>query len=262
MPSLGARRGTPARLHERAPHLLGGDGTVAAEVMIENTHVLPTRRTDPIPAVGVFLELGGVLGMHASVILDSDAPADVREVDLRDEVSPSRTKNPVDLGLGEREPAEHQTEQALARRSRPDSHKSECLSQKSPSDIPHLFYLFTQLGSGREGTLPRHQEITGGNKGAQRPRHAGLPPRADGMFDAKTVGSGGYRRFARLEAVPCDARRAGFARRPMGGYMYAGPIRPLGHGCAHDRKRCLMAEELPGRESRGVLEATGAQLVI
>ena len=88
---------------------------VTAHVVTKDADVMPARSSDRVPSVGVAFELPHIFGMDPAVVLDSDTPPPVGEVEARDRASAVVAKHPVDLGFGQRRANDEQAQVRLLR---------------------------------------------------------------------------------------------------------------------------------------------------
>lgn len=137
--------------------------------MVQDAHVIPARRPDLGPSIGVASELPFVFRVDSSVVLDGDLPSRVGQVDLGDEVPPLVEDVGVDVGSGKTIPGEQESQTRLPRRTNARMSEIRCSTEDATSDIAHLTNLRTEVLHRRGRHLSADERIRGGHQVVQRP---------------------------------------------------------------------------------------------
>ena len=220
---------------------------------IQDAHVLPTLLPDIVPAVGILRELAPVGLVYTAVVLGTDAPPGVGEIEFGHRLPVGVTQNPIDLGLGQARTRQRQAQPCLARRTHAASHLDKCATKDASPHVAHHLDLIAQLLQGGQRPRAREQVVRGSNEVIERPERPDLAPGTRGGLDGKAATTQDHRRLPRLKTMTDHAGDAGFATRAMCGHVQARAVGPIRHRRTHRLERGFVAEELPACEPRRIL---------
>lgn len=250
----------PPRIGERPPHHRHGARAVPLEVVAQHAHESPALIADRTPPVSIALKLRSALGVLAPVILGSDTPTSIGQIQSRHEPVAVVGECPPRQRFGQAGSDEKKPEPGLAWRLDSAAHGIERGAQHALPQVAHGRHLCAEvvkLGESvawMDHVLGRRDEIV------VRPCLPGLAPRANRMLDRDAVLRHRPCRLSQLQPVSDDPAGARFSSWTSRGDMQSRPVRPLRQGNSVQGQRGLMAEELPWLQSRRVLTAQGTQI--